>query len=241
MSAVGCAGWALALVAAGCACALRTRLAGSLALAAEAGHELRGPLCAARLALHALAREDPEVAHRVAAVDLELRRAGLALDDLAGGRAERRELVEVGALVERAQETWRPLAGAHRAELRVEPVPAGAYVRADPARLAQACGNLVANAAEHGASPVRVRVRVHGERVRIEVDDGGRGLPEPVADLVAAARGNRARRGHGLAVAAGIAERLGGRLSAAPSAEGAQLVLELPVAHDAAARELLRS
>jgi signal transduction histidine kinase len=65
-------------------------------------------------------------------------------------------------------------------------------------------------------------------RVRVEVHDAGPGLPAPVGELI---RGRRRRpRGRGLAIAAGIAERHGGRLAAAPSADGACLVLELPCA-----------
>jgi hypothetical protein len=43
-------------------------------------------------------------------------------------------------------------------------------------------------------------------------------------------RRRAAPRGRGLAIAAGIAERYGGRLSAAPSSTGARVVLELPSA-----------
>ena len=54
-------------------------------LVARAAHELRGPLTAARLAVHALARAragaDPRAT--LAGLDSELRRAGRALDDLA--------------------------------------------------------------------------------------------------------------------------------------------------------------
>lgn len=235
MSALALAGWPLAAAALAGAALLRARLARTLRLVAEAGHELRGPLCAARLGLHALAREDASTARRVAAVDLELRRAGLALDDLAASPRGRRsrdclELLDVGDLVAEAAGTWRPLAHAHGTDLTVEPPGAPALVRADPARLAQACGNLVANAVEHGAAPVCVRVSAVGGRVRVEVTDGGPGLPDPVPELIAAARGGRGRRGHGLAIAAGIAERHGGRLAAAPTAVGARLVVELPAA-----------
>ena len=56
------------------------------------------------------------------------------------------------------------------------------------------------------------------------------GLPAPISQLLAAARGRRERRGHGLALAAGVAARYGGRLTTAPSPRGARLVLELPLA-----------
>ena len=239
MSGLAYLGWTAAGVCGVLAALLQARLVRRAALVADAGHELRGPLCAARLGLHAL--EDEE---RAAAVDLELRRATLALEDLTaachGRRARgRSQLVDVGALLDDAAEAWQPLARAFGAELAVEPLRGRALVRADPVRLAQACGNLVANAVEHGGSPVRVRGRVLAGRVRVEVQDAGPGLPGPVWELV---RGGRRRfagrpphrahssRGRGLAIAAGIAERHGGRLAAAPSINGACLVLELPCA-----------
>ena len=63
--------WALA------AQALHLRGRRRLVLAARAGHEVRGPLCAAQLALDGLERSA-----RVEAIGLELQRAALALDDL---------------------------------------------------------------------------------------------------------------------------------------------------------------
>ena len=200
------------------------------ALVAQASHELRGPLSAARLGLHGLGEEDSA---RLAAIDLELRRAALALDDLAaaprGRRAgERRAPVELGALLREAGQIWHALAAECGVTLIVVPPAGPVLVEADPLRLAQACGNLAANAIEHGGGTVRVRVRAAGGHARIEFTDGGPGLPAPVAELVAAARGRRERRGHGLALAAGIAERHGGRLVSAPSPAGARLVLELP-------------
>ena len=190
-------------------------------LVAEAGHELRGPLCAARLALEGVERGDPEAARR--AVDLELRRAARAADDLvatAGG-------VHVDGLHGVAA-GWHAVARAHGAGLALAVPSEAAVVEGDPVRLAQALGNLVANAAEHGAGEVSIAVRAEAGAVRVEVADAGPGLPAPVAHLAAAGRHRRDRRGHGLAIAEGIARRHGGRLAAAPSAAGARLVLELP-------------
>ena len=107
-------------------------------------------------------------------------------------------------------------------------------MRGDRLRLAQACANLVANAAEHGGGLVRVEVRSGAGRVRVEVRDDGPGLPAPLAALEAAARGRRSRRGHGLAVAAALARAHGGRLAGAPSRGGARVILELPAAGAAA-------
>jgi signal transduction histidine kinase len=209
-----------------------------LVLVARATHELRGPLCAAQLGLHGVSA-DPG---RVAAIELELRRAGRALDDLAAAPSgtrgtSRPEIVDLVELAEVYTPSWRRLAAAHGAALHVEPrTPvAGAKlaptaVLADPLRIAQACANLVGNAAEHGGGVVRVRVRATGEVVRIEVADDGAGLPASVAALTAAARARHGRRGHGLAIAAAIAEHHGGRLAAAPSDRGARLMFEVPAA-----------
>jgi signal transduction histidine kinase len=63
--------------------------------------------------------------------------------------------------------------------------------------------------------------------VRIEVSDEGPGLPAGIVAL-AERREGAARHGHGLAVAASVARRHGGRLAPAPSARGARIGLELP-------------
>lgn len=221
-------GWLALLAWALGASALHLRGRQRLVLAARAGHEVRGPLCAARLALDGLERSA-----RVEAIDLELRRAALALDDLAGaerGRrgSERLQAVDVGRLLADAEHAWRALAAAHGAGLEVD--GARGRVVGDRLRLAQACGNLVANAVEHGGGCVRVRASCGAGRVRVEVADAGPGLPAPIPALIAAARGRRSRRGHGLAIAAAIAERHGGRLDSVPAARGAHLVLDLPEA-----------
>ena len=209
-----------------------------LSLVAQASHELRGPLQAALLGLHGL--EDPGDGARLAAIDLELRRAARAVEDLsaaAGGRraADSAADVELGDLLAEASVAWELMAAHRGVGLVVEPSPVPVVVRADRLRLAQALANLVANAVEHGGGEVRVRARAAGGHGRVEITDGGPGLPAPVADLVAAARGRRERRGHGLALAALIARRHGGRLVTAPSPRGARLVLELPLASAAPA------
>jgi signal transduction histidine kinase len=191
--------------------------------AARAQHEVRGPLTTAQLALGGLERTA-----RVEAIDLELRRAALALDDLTGGAPERRrEVVDVGRLLSDAAPAWHALAARREATLTLEPAPA--FVIGDPLRLAQACANLVANAIEHGGGRVRVHVTGDGLHVRIDVRDDGPGLPAPVTALVAAAQGRCSHRGHGLAIASAIARSHGGLLTSVPS-DGAHLVLELPAA-----------
>jgi signal transduction histidine kinase len=186
-------------------------------LIAHASHELRGPLTAATLALHGL---PPGAAAPVAA---QLDRMRLALDDLAAAPLGRRasetvEPVRVAGLLTQLVLQWRPVAAARGRSIElVGGLPSG-LVAADRTRFAQAAGNLVANALEHGEGPIRLRATV-----RVEVCDDGPGLPAPVDEL--AARRSGGEHGHGLSVAAGIAGRLGGRVVEAPSG----VAIELPL------------
>jgi len=224
-------GWTTALCALAATILVRASVERRMALVAQAAHELRGPLSAALLGLHGVVA-DAAGARRVAAVELELRRAGLALEDLDEAPRGRRvpectEPVEVRALLAEAVEAWRPLAGALTAELLFDPAGARLIVHADRLRLTQAVGNIVLNALEHGAGPVRVRAHATRAHVRIEVRDQGPGLPAPVTSLAGNAW-HAGRRGHGLAIAARVVRRHGGRLLTAPVSSGACVVLELP-------------
>jgi signal transduction histidine kinase len=231
-------GWLAAL---GVAAGWRLVLARRMELVARACHELRGPLTAARLAVHLAANASASGPSRkpgrdmLSAIDLELGRVGLALEDLSaaqhGARAgERIETFALAPLLADAAAAWRPTAWAKGVRLALEAPPEGVLLRGDRLRLAQACGNLLANAIEHGGAQVRLRARASAHTVRIEVLDDGPGLPAPVVELVRRPRGGRGLRGRGLAIAADVAARYGGRLAAAPSERGARLVLELPTA-----------
>lgn len=229
---VTASGWLAALAA---AAGGRLLLARRMELVARACHELRGPLTAARLAVQLAAGRPGVPSTPLEAIDLELGRAGRALEDLSaarrGGRApDRRQTFEVGGLLAEVAEAQRGSAWACGARVRLEAPRARAFVRGDRARLARACENLVENAIEHGGGDVRLRLRSGVHTVRIEVLDDGPGLPAPVALLVRRPRAGRGERGHGLAIVAETAARFGGRLAAAPAERGARLVLELPTA-----------
>ena len=209
-------------------------------MVARACHELRGPLTSLRLSLATMERRREAPLERLAALELELRRAGLALDDFAAARSGRRVMdrddpVDVAALLEEQFASWHAVAGAFDSYLLLGCVMAGALVQGDRLRLGQAVSNLIANALEHGSGRVELTARAIGDRhVRIEVIDEGPGLPGPVNELTRRARGGRGRRGRGLAIAADIAERHGGRIVAAPTPHGARIGLELPFVRRAA-------
>jgi signal transduction histidine kinase len=230
---VAVAGWLVALAAVVCALGYRARFRTCCELVSRACHELRSPLTAAGLALHAMARTGELAASRVYALDLELARAGAALEDLAAARdrrapVDRIEAIEIAALLAQTIACWSTAAQAYGCELRLGDVPADVFVRGDRVRLAQATGNLIANAIEHGSGPIDVRARLVLGRIAIEVLDAGPGLPAPVAALARRPRGGDGWRGRGLAIACDIAARHGGRVATGPSSGGARVALELP-------------
>jgi signal transduction histidine kinase len=236
-------GWLAFAVAVMALVLWRQALAARAEDVARACHELRGPLAAARLGLELSA--PPSVA-RLRAIELELDRAALALDDLQGagrlaGVAREAELVDVGSWLKDSVEAWTPVAARRGTTVGVHWQGPSARVVGVRARLAQATGNLIANAIEHGCGPVEVRGSVKGGRVFIWVQDVGGGLSPEVSRWLEHGRargfapplrrhGRVPARGRGLAIARAVAVAHGGRLRAEPSDVGASLVLELPLA-----------
>jgi len=208
-------------------------------MVARACHELRGPLTAVRLSLATMERRQEAPPERLATLDHELRRAGLALDDFAAARSGRRivdreELVEVAELLEEQFHSWEAVAGAFHSVVVLGCLLPGSIVVGDRLRLAQAISNLIANALEHGPGRIELAARLVGPRhVRIEVIDEGPGLPTTLDELTRRARAGRGRRGRGLAIAAQIAERHRGRLVAAPTRRGTRIGVELPLVRHA--------
>ena len=229
--------WALSAGGFALAAAAGLELRRRREMVARACHELRGPLTAVRLSLATMERRREAPPERLATLDHELRRAGLALDDFAAARSGRRivdreEPVEVAELLEEQFHSWTAVAGAFDSVVVLGELLPGAMIVGDRLRLAQAISNLVANALEHAPGRVELTARLVGPRhVRVELIDEGPGLPIPLAQLTRRARGGRGRggRGRGLAIAAQIAERHRGRLVAAPAQQGTRIGIELPL------------
>ena len=139
----------------------------------------------------------------------------------------REEPIAVAELLREQLAVWDLVARALGATLVVGAELPGVHVLGDRVRLAQAIGNLIVNALQHGGGRVELSARLAGAAVRIEVSDEGPGLPAGIVAL-AERREGATRHGHGLAVAASVARRHGGRLAPAPSARGARIGLELP-------------
>ena len=224
-------------LAAGLAAALELRR--RLELVARAEHELRGPAAALVLACETIRREPAGRRHALLLeAQLERMRAGLA--DLEAARRGKRAAATGGSPVELADAAraatrpWRDWVGDARFVWEGGPAP----TVLDRGRLAQALGNMVANAAEHGAGGVEVRGRTTVGTVRIEVrnrvaaDPAGASAAATAGSATVARRalpGARPDRGRGLAIASQAARDLGGRLLVSLDRESAVAVLELPL------------
>lgn len=180
-------------------------------LVAHAEHELRGPLTTVALGLEATAWMDP----RLAGLMIELERARSGLADLEAARRGRRgaaatETVRLDRVVWRAVTGWDLTARRAGGGVHLDWAAGPVTVRADRGRLAQALGNLLSNAVEHGGGHVRVTGRRTQRGIRVEVRDSG--------------------RGHGLGIAARAVRDAGGKLHAAGAGDGTAVSFELPVA-----------
>jgi two-component system, OmpR family, sensor histidine kinase MtrB len=172
-------------------------------LVARAEHELRGAATALALACETL-RRDPAAGGHAAMIEAQLDRLRAGLEELevargAGGDGGGGDVapVELGALTRAAAEPWGT-----SFEWEGGPAPANL----DRRRFAKALGNVLANAAEHGAGDIRVMGRAHNGGVRLEVRN----------------------RGRGLAIASEAAEELGGSLSFEIVDDTAVATLDLP-------------
>lgn len=228
MNALAASGWALG-AALGLSCLeLRRRLE----LVARAEHELRGPLTAVVLGAEALARAVRTAAVRepdqaVAALESEVGRLRLSLEDLRAARAGRRaaprsEMLSLEEAVRASAESWAAPARIAGGEVSLDWQAGPVTLEGDGRRLAQALGNVLANAVEHGDGRVRVSGRRSEVGVRVEVRDGGPGFASTSAP------DRTAGHGRGLAVAALAAREAGGQLRVESGTDGATVALELP-------------
>jgi len=196
-----------------------------LELVARAAHELRGAAMVLGLGAAALGREPGGLRH-ARTFESQLDRVAAAVDDLDAVRSGRRARPRPAALplervVRSAAAGWAPAARAARRRLRFRWDGPPAVVSADRGRLAQALGNLVSNAIEHGSGPVEIRGRRDGRLALVEVRDGG------PADRVE--QDGDADRGRGLRIAGAAVEEAGGTLKLQRTPEGTVAAVELPL------------
>jgi two-component system phosphate regulon sensor histidine kinase PhoR len=116
----------------------------------------------------------------------------------------------------------------------------GILVQADPRRLEQVVANLVDNALQHGAAPVKVEIAATlPTAVQFAVIDSGEGVPDAqvptlFARVASLSRRNRDRSrgtGLGLSLVQGLVQAMGGKVAyETGQAGGARFLVTLPLA-----------
>ncbi len=210
-------------------------------MAADVAHELRTPLAALQAGLEelrdGLAPAEPETLGRLHDQAVRLGRVigdlGIlaAVDDDAPRPVPGRS--DLATVVRSEAAARAPELRAAGVEMRVLELPPAA-VLADPDRLHQVVGNLLANCARHcrRGDHVEVRITLDRDHAALEVADDGPGIaPADLAHVTERYRRGSATRtpgsGLGLAVVREIVESYGGDLEVA-SVAGTQVTVRLP-------------
>jgi PAS domain S-box-containing protein len=221
---------------------------------ATLAHELRNPLAPIRSSLQLLKMPvaDPAIHQRARdMMERQLHHLVRLVDDLLDvsrimrGKIElRTEVVALDAVIARALETAQPLIDAQCHTLEVSlPVPPVA-LKADPVRLAQVVGNLLANAAKYTepGGNIRVAVERSGSDVLIRVRDDGIGIApdmqarifEPFVQVDHSTSRAQGGLGIGLTLVKNLVEMHHGSVAvhSAGLGQGSELSVRLPAAPD---------
>jgi signal transduction histidine kinase len=205
----------------------------------QASHELRTPLAALQAELELARSPGRTAAELSAAVDSAAeetdRLVRLANDLLILARTHggalpiRREVTDLGALVTSAVALFEPRAGirGQRIELAVAP----GSVRVDPVRVRQVLDNLLDNALRHApdGGSIHVNATIHGDDLRISVEDSGPGFQHPGVGTATAQLREDPDGGHaglGLRIVESVAAGHGGGVDYT-NAPGAVVVVTL--------------
>lgn len=211
----------------------------------DAAHELRTPLTAllGRLEQAQEANQCPQVgrllerARRSTTSLLKLSEKLLQLARAEAGQGLVREPVALNALAREEMEELEPLFAAKGLRLRLEPSPQALTVLGDRLALGLALRNLLENAFKFTpAGEVRFAVGQEGAWARLEISDGGPGIPQEALPHLferfyqASVEHRQGGSGLGLALVAAIARWHGGEVSAANQRSGgARFTLRLPL------------
>jgi len=212
-------------------------------LLADVAHELRTPLTVIQGNLEAmLDGVFPLTPESLAPVYEETLHLGALIEDLrvltlaeAGHLPLAKERFDLSELVKGACEAIRPAAAEEGVGIEAELEP-GLQVNADPIRIRQVLGNLLANALRHSppGSTIQVSAMRQGAEAWVSVRDEGPGISaEDLPHIFERFyRGDQARSGEGTGLGLAIARELvrlhGGRIWA-ENERGAVLTFSLPL------------
>lgn len=235
---------------------------------ADASHELRTPIAIIRgeadVTLRRSDRPSQEYREALTVIHGESVRLSRIVDDLfvlarvdAGsqgsrGATLRREVVEMGELVQEATRSLRSLADAREVALAVATDDRPAHVRGDGQLLRRLLLNLLDNALKHApaGSVVTIRQRSDAAQVVLQITDAGPGIPAGQRERVferfvhgvqeppdqrgpdapgSIGTGAGTGAGLGLAIAQAIAQAHGGRITLLDDTPGATFAVALPL------------
>jgi signal transduction histidine kinase len=202
-------------------------LARERAFSADASHQLRTPLAGLRLRLEAALQQppphqpppDPRAA--ITAGLAEADRLERTIDELLALARDTRppdgDPLDLPVLLDEIERVWGARLAGKQRELRMDVDPQAPESRASMATVRQVLAVLLDNAEMHGLGTVTVTVRDAAGVLAVDVSDQGSGILAAQEQLFTRRGENAAGHGIGLALARGLAE-----------AEGARLTLTVP-------------
>ncbi|HEX3127377.1 MAG TPA: ATP-binding protein [Thermoanaerobaculia bacterium] len=213
-------------------------------------HELRNPLAPIRNAVELMRQvetNDPSFQSSREMVERQVKHLARLVDDLLdvsrinqGSIRLRKEVVDLGTIVQRAVEATRSLIDSRGHGLTVDLPPDLVRLEADPTRLEQVIANLLNNAAKYTmpGGHIHVQASQDGSEAVVRVRDNGIGVPPDVLDRVfepfVQSEGSLARSegglGIGLTLVRSLVEMHGGSVEAhSPGlGQGSEFTVRLP-------------